>query len=287
MTAPTAQDTADTTPVNVEGDEGSQEETPETDLATTADSEGEGESTDSVSSPLDGLDDESLQSHPRISKLLRDIEARSAESARQKSEVETARRLQKQQAEFVMRGGVAQATERAIQKALDTGNVRDALDEIQRISNAVYSANTSQNMEAFDAALSGLIPEGATVPAKRAEEIERLRDSVATGRKTPEELMKARVELLRDISIEAKLPELRKQWAADQKKAQQAAAKTQSEREADAARAGQSQPTAVGGKAPGSLTFESLKQMTETQVRELRKTPGGPELIQKALASAR
>lgn len=287
MTAPTAQDTADTAPVNVAEDEAPQDIAPETDFEPTADSEGEGESTDSVESPLDALDDESLQNHPRISKLLKDIEARSAESARQKSEVETARRLQKQATEFVERGGVAQATERAIQKALDTGNARDALDDIQKISDAIYKANTVRNLAAFDEALSGLYPEGATVPAKRAEEIERLRDSVATGRRTPEELMKARVELLRDISIEAKLPDLRKQWAADQKKAQQAAAKTQSEREADAARAGQSQPTAVGGKAPKGVSFDSLKTMSAADILALRKTPDGEAAYRKALAEAR
>jgi len=256
VTTPTAEDTAGTAPVNVEGDEGIEDDAPQTDLDTTADSEGAASPTDSVS--LDGLDDDSLRSHPRITKLLKDIEARSAESARQKSEVETARRLQQQQAEFVMRGGVAQAAERAINKAIETGNVRDALDEIQKISNAVYAANTTQNLAAFDAALNGMVPEGATIPAKRAEEIERIRDGVTTGRKTPEELIKARVELLRDLHIEAKLPELRKQWAADQKKQQQAAAKTSAERQADAARAGQSQPTAVDGKGGKPATAREI-----------------------------
>lgn len=256
MTTPTAEDTAGTAPVNVEGDEGIEDDAPQTDLDTTADSEGAASPTDSVS--LDGLDDDSLRSHPRITKLLKDIEARSAESARQKSEVETARRLQQQQAEFVMRGGVAQAAERAINKAIETGNVRDALDEIQKISNAVYAANTTQNLAAFDAALNGMVPEGATIPAKRAEEIERIRDGVTTGRKTPEELIKARVELLRDLHIEAKLPELRKQWAAEQKKQQQAAAKTSAERQADAARAGQSQPTAVDGKGGKPATAREI-----------------------------
>lgn len=256
MTTPTAEDTAGTAPVNVEGDEGIEDDAPQTDLDTTADSEGAASPTDSVS--LDGLDDDSLRSHPRITKLLKDIEARSAESARQKSEVETARRLQQQQAEFVMRGGVAQAAERAINKAIETGNVRDALDEIQKISNAVYAANTTQNLAAFDAALNGMVPEGATIPAKRAEEIERIRDGVTTGRKTPEELIKARVELLRDLHIEAKLPELRKQWAAEQKKQQQAAAKTSAERQADAARAGQSQPTAVEGKGGKPATAREI-----------------------------
>ena len=256
MTTPTAEDTAGTAPVNVEGDEGIEDDAPQTDLDTTADSEGAASPTDSVS--LDGLDDDSLRSHPRITKLLKDIEARSAESARQKSEVETARRLQQQQAEFVMRGGVAQAAERAINKAIETGNVRDALDEIQKISNAVYAANTTQNLAAFDAALNGMVPEGATIPAKRAEEIERIRDGVTTGRKTPEELIKARVELLRDLHIEAKLPELRKQWAAEQKKQQQAAAKTSAERQSDAARAGQSQPTAVDGKGGKPATAREI-----------------------------
>jgi len=256
VTTPTAEDTAGTAPVNVEGDEGIEDDAPQTDLDTTADSEGAASPTDSVS--LDGLDDDSLRSHPRITKLLKDIEARSAESARQKSEVETARRLQQQQAEFVMRGGVAQAAERAINKAIETGNVRDALDEIQKISNAVYAANTTQNLAAFDAALNGMVPEGATIPAKRAEEIERIRDGVTTGRKTPEELIKARVELLRDLHIEAKLPELRKQWAAEQKKQQQAAAKTSAERQADAARAGQSQPTAVDGKGGKPATAREI-----------------------------
>lgn len=286
MTSPTAQDTAETTPVNVEGDEGTQDDAPETDLVTTAESEGDQGSTDSVSN-LDELDDDSLRSHPRITKLLRDIEARSAESARQKSEVETARRLQAQQAEFVMRGGVAQATERAINKAIETGNVRDALDEIQKISNAIYAANTTQNLAAFDAALTGMVPEGANIPAKRAEEIERIRDGVTTGRKTPEELIKARIELLRDLQIEAKLPELRKQWAADQKKQQQAATKTQAEREADAARAGQSQPTAISGKGIGAVTFDSLKSMSPSEILTLRSTPAGEDLYKKALASAR
>ena len=257
MTAPTAQDTADPTLVNVEEDEGTQEETPETDLALTADSEGEQESTDSVSQ-FDDLDDDSLRSHPRIEKLIKDHEARSAESARQKSEVETARRLAQQQIEFVQRGGVAQATERAIQKALDSGNARDALEEIQKISNAVYAANTKQNLEAFDAALSALVPEGASVPAKKAEEIERIRDGVTTGRRAPEDLIKARIELLRDISIEARLPELRKQWASEQKKQQAAAQKTQAERDADTARAGQAQPTAVDGKGGKPLTARDI-----------------------------
>lgn len=256
MTTPTAEDTAGTAPVNVEGDEGIEDDAPQTDLDTTADSEGAASPTDSVS--LDGLDDDSLRSHPRITKLLKDIEARSAESARQKSEVETARRLQQQQAEFVMRGGVAQAAERAINKAIETGNVRDALDEIQKISNAVYAANTTQNLAAFDAALNGMVPEGATIPAKRAEEIERIRDGVTTGRRAPEDLIRARIELLRDISIEAKLPELRKQWAADQKKQQAAAQKTQAERDADTARAGQAQPTAVDGKGGKPMTARDI-----------------------------
>lgn len=256
MTTPTAEDTAGTAPVNVEGDEGIEDDAPQTDLDTTADSEGAETPTDSVS--LDGLDDDSLRSHPRIEKLLKDIEARSAESARQKSEVETARRLAQQQIEFVQRGGVAQAVERAIQKALDSGNARDALEEIQKVSNAVYKANTDQNLAAFDAALSALVPEGASVPAKKAEEIERIRDGVTTGRRAPEDLIRARIELLRDISIEAKLPELRKQWAAEQKKQQQAAAKTSAERQADAARAGQSQPTAVDGKGGKPATAREI-----------------------------
>jgi len=256
VTTPTAEDTAGTAPVNVEGDEGIEDDAPQTDLDTTADSEGAETPTDSVS--LDGLDDDSLRSHPRIEKLLKDIEARSAESARQKSEVETARRLAQQQIEFVQRGGVAQAVERAIQKALDSGNARDALEEIQKVSNAVYKANTDQNLAAFDAALSALVPEGASVPAKKAEEIERIRDGVTTGRRAPEDLIRARIELLRDISIEAKLPELRKQWAAEQKKQQQAAAKTSAERQADAARAGQSQPTAVDGKGGKPATAREI-----------------------------
>lgn len=243
------------------------EEAPETENTTTDEEQEE----EAPPDPLAGLDDDSLKSHERITALMEGEIARREESARRKAEQQAQERLKDQVTQRIQSGQIFQnLNQQLAQKAqvlrqkIENGENIDssdlALDNkgIEQEANSLYWNAVFRGNDAWYEQVRQNLPA-----------VEYSKDVVAAltdaGTKVRSgdpnalpEFFAATIAALKEAVLKEESPKLQKQWEAERKKQEKAAAELAKEREGDKARAEAPQPTSVGGPGVGDRTPDDI-----------------------------
>ena len=214
--------------------------------------------------PFADLDDDSLRSHERVQKLVKDEAARQAESERRKSQNETARReAQRKQQYFRSAEYVGELGEllRSSARVGDDAELQISLDsrKLAAMADRVWEGASLSTYEALDAVYREQLPSDYRVPREAAERLESIRDDIYGGRKTVEDLITARLDVLREAWREQDREGDRKSIRKELRSEFEQNARNAQTKAADQKRQAEPSPTNAGSAA-GGLSIGSMDE---------------------------
>jgi len=214
-----------------------------------------------VASILSGLREEELEALDPIKGLL----ARKQESARQKAENETARRIAHERQEWLQKGEYAADLEgilRSSVEADDFGNTKVNLNRqhIESFIDKTWDASVIGALNATLSVIEGSIPAGVQMSAEDIRNLQELYGNAVKSPAKAADLLKAELGVLRKSWLAEARTELRKEVEAELRKEAQAVQKSVAIREADDAQAETPTPTRGVGTQATARSFQSMTE---------------------------
>lgn len=234
--------------------------------------------TDDAPDPLEALEADALEQHPKIKALLDGVEARTRESERQRAIDAERKRVADTQAEAYQRSLRDADTEglnrlnaeimKVAQAALDAG--AEKLDP-QAVGQAVIAHHRAATAQAFynvaqaDGQLIQHYFPDYQVPAELNEAY-----GQAQARRDPRVLAQVRAAMLIDAAGKAAYARARAEVEAEAAKKAEAAAETERLQKESKARKAQPSPTRVEGTAPGTSNPDAVLNNPNATDKERR-----------------
>lgn len=211
-----------------------------------------------LSDPFADLDDDSIRSHERVQKLVRDEAARQAESDRRKAQAESARREAQRKEQYFRSGEYMNELQELLRRGAsvdDDGQVQVRLDgkRLVALSDQVWSGASLAAFEQMDAVYRDMLPSGYRLTQEDADRLESIKNDAYAGRKPGEELIEARLGILREAWREADREEDRKAIRREVKAEMERAARNAATKAADAKRQAEPSPTIASGNSAGTM----------------------------------
>lgn len=214
-----------------------------------------------VASLLSSMREDELESLDPIKGLL----ARKQESARQKAENETARKIAQERQQWLQQGEYAADLESVLRSAVemdDLGNPRVNLSRqnIESFVDKLWGASVHGTLNATLSVIEGSLPAGVQMQAEDIRQLQELYGETVKNPAKGADLLKAELSVLRKAWIAEERTSLRKEIEAELRKEAAAQQKSAAIRDADEAQTETPTPTRGIGSQGAPRSFESLAE---------------------------